>query len=150
MSFLEVIGLSIFPISELRGGIPLGIAQGLSPLLVFLVAVLSNFLAIPITFFFLDYLHGYFNRIKVYRNLFNYYIEKNRNKLETKIGTKTEFLALMIFVGVPLPMTGAYSGSILAWFFGMNRKKAYLAIILGVILAGLIVTLTTLGLFSLF
>ena len=150
MSLLDVAGLSISPISELRGGIPLGIAQGFNPLLVFSIAIISNFLAIPLTFFFLDYLHNYFTRIKFYDNIFNYYIEKSRHRLENKIGTKAEFISLMIFVGIPLPFTGAYSGSILAWFFGMNRKMAYLSITLGIILAGLIVLITTLGLFSLF
>ncbi|MBI2667770.1 small multi-drug export protein [Candidatus Woesearchaeota archaeon] len=150
MSLLNVIGLSVFPISELRGGIPVGIAQGFNPLLVFFVAVISNFLAIPLTFFFLDYLHDYFTKMKLYNNIFSYYIKKNRNKLENKIGTKAEFMALLIFVGIPFPLTGAYSGSILAWFFGMNRKMAYLSITFGIILAGLIVLITTLGLFSLF
>ena len=150
MSILNVVGLSILPISELRGGIPLGIAQGFNPFLVFLVAVLSNIIIIPAVFFFLDYLHNYFVRINIYRNLFDSYVQMTRTKLENKIGTNTEFLALMLFVGIPLPVTGAYTGSILAWFFGINRKKAYLAIISGVILAGFIVTLASIGLFSLF
>ncbi|MDP6642008.1 MAG: small multi-drug export protein [Candidatus Nanoarchaeia archaeon] len=150
MSLLNVLGLSILPISELRGGIPLGIAQGLNPILVFLVAVLSNILVIPIVFFFLDNIHGYFNKITLYRNIFDSYVERSRSKLESKIGTKTEFLALMLFVGVPLPVTGAYTGSILAWFFNINRKKAYLAVMSGVILSGVIVTSASIGLFSLF
>jgi uncharacterized membrane protein len=150
MSLLYVLGLSILPISELRGGIPLGITQGLNPILVFLVAVLSNILVIPIVFFFLDNIHGHFSKITLYRNLFDSYVERSRSKLENKIGTKTEFLALMLFVGVPLPVTGAYTGSILAWFFNINRKKAYLAVMSGVVLSGVIVTLVSVGLLSLF
>ena len=56
----------------------------------------------------------------------------------------------MLFVAVPLPLTGAYSGTLLAWFFNLKRRKSYLAIFLGVLIAGIIVTLTTLGIRSLF
>ena len=150
MSLLDVAILSMLPISELRGGILLGISQGLDPLFVFLVAVLSNILVVPLMFFFLDNLHKYFRRINFYRRLFDFYIEKNRHKIENKFGTKTEFLILMLFVGIPLPATGAYTGSILAWFFGIDRKVSYISIMLGVVLAGIIMTLFSIGIFSIF
>ncbi|MBL7148438.1 MAG: small multi-drug export protein [Nanoarchaeota archaeon] len=149
INLLKVALLSILPISELRGGIPLGLALGMNPLLVYIIAVFFNFLSIPITFFFLDNLHSYFLKNKHYSLLFTKYISRNRKKLEKAIGTKAEFWALMLVVLIPLPFTGAYTGTILAWFFGLKRKKAYLAILLGILIAGIIVTLASLGVIAL-
>lgn len=149
-TILNTFLLSILPISELRGAIPYGISNNINPLSVFIIAVLSNFLVVPITFFFLDYLHKHFLRIKSYNKFFNIYIEKKRKNFEKHVGTKFEFWALMIFVLIPLPMTGGYSGALLAWFFKLKRRKSYLAIFLGIIEAGIIVTLTTLGIKNLF
>ncbi len=128
----------------------MGLALGLDPFLVYIVAVIFNFLAIPIVFFFLDHLHSYFLRNRTYRNFFSKYIGRNRKKLERAIGTKAEFWALMLIVLIPLPLTGAYTGSILAWFFGLKRRKAYLAIFLGILIAGIIVSLAAQGAIALF
>jgi len=144
---LNEIILSILPISELRGGIPYAIGFGLNPILAYLFGVLGNFLVIPICFFFLDYLHKYFLKVKIYSKIFNKYICINRKKLEKYVGSKTEFWALVLIVAIPLPFTGAYTGSILAWFFGLKRRKSYLAIVLGILIAGLIVSLASFGLF---
>jgi len=150
LNLLKVIILSILPVSELRGGIPLGMVLGLSPTIVFVAATLSNLLAIPIAYFFLDNIHSRLLRYGKYRRFFDNYIHKKRERIESKIGTSAEFFALLIFVAVPLPGTGAWTGSILAWFFNVKRKKAYFAISLGVIIAGIIVTLASLGLIALF
>jgi uncharacterized membrane protein len=147
---LKTILLSILPISELRGAIPYAIANKINPLLAFLISVLGNVLVIPITFFFLDNLHKYFLKIKSYEKFFNKYIEVKRKNFEKHVGTKFEFWALAIFVAIPLPLTGAYSGAIIAWFFNLKRRKSYLAIFLGVLIAGIIVTLTSIGIKSLF
>ncbi|MBL7148311.1 MAG: small multi-drug export protein [Nanoarchaeota archaeon] len=144
---LNEIFLSILPISELRGGITYAIGSGLDPFLAYFVGVLSNFFVIPICFFFLDNLHKYFLGLKIYRKLFDKYINKNRRKLEKYVGTKAEFWALFCVVMIPLPLTGAYTGSILAWFFGLKRRKSYLAISLGILIAGILVTLISLGVF---
>lgn len=70
--------LSVLPISELRGGIPLAIASGYKPLLVFLICVIVNSLITFPFFFFLDYVNDYFMRFKRYRNFFNNYLEKKK------------------------------------------------------------------------
>lgn len=142
--------ISLLPISELRGSIPYAISQGINPGLAFVVGVISNFLVAPILFFFLDNLHKYFLKINSYKNFFDKYIELKRKKFEKHVGTKFEFWALVIFTGLPLPFTGAWSATILAWFFNLKRRKSYLAIFLGVLMAGIIVTLTTLGIINLF
>lgn len=150
ITLLKIILISMLPISELRGAIPYAITQGVNPFIAFLSAVLGNFLVVPIVFYFLDNLHHYFLRSKHYEKFFNKYIEAKRKKFEKHVGTKFEFWALVIFTGTPLPFTGAWSATILAWFFNLKRRKSYLAIFLGILISGIIVTLTTLGIKSLF
>jgi len=142
--------LSVLPVSELRGGIPVALASGYNPLIVFIAMVFFNCLVIFFVFWFLDNLHKVFIKNKLYSRLFNNYIYKKRKKLEKHIGTKWQFFSLFLFVAVPLPYTGAYTGTILAWFFNLERKKSYLAISLGVAVAGIIVSLVSLGIINLF
>ena len=131
--------LSILPIAELRGGIPYAIANDLNPLLTFFICVGANILVFPIVFFFLEFLHPLFLKIDLYKRLFDKFIIKTRVKVGNKI-EKYGFWGLMIFVMIPLPVTGAYSGSFAAWLFNIPKKKAFLAVSLGVIMAGIIVT----------
>jgi uncharacterized membrane protein len=132
---------SVSPISELRVGIPLGIWQyKLDPLLVFFIAVVANALIFFPVFFALRLLYDkVFTRIP----LFNRYLDglKKRGKPAVE---KYGFWGLFAFVAVPLPFTGAYTGTILAWLVGMNWKKAFPAVGLGVLVAGAIVLLLTL------
>jgi uncharacterized membrane protein len=131
--------LSILPIAELRGGIPYAIANDMNPFVAYFVCVGANILAFPIVFFFLEFLHPQFMKIKLYQNLFDKFILKTRKKVESKI-TKYGFWGLMVFVMIPLPVTGAYTGSFAAWLFNIPKKKAFLSVLLGVIISGLIVT----------
>jgi uncharacterized membrane protein len=132
---------SVSPISELRVGIPLGIWQyKLDPLPVFFIAVVGNALIFFPVFFALRLLYDkVFTRIP----LFNRYLDglKKRGKPAVE---KYGFWGLFAFVAVPLPFTGAYTGTILAWLVGMNWKKAFPAVGLGVLVAGAIVLLLTL------
>jgi len=138
---IESIFWSLLPISELRGGIPIAVYRGMTIYSAFIVCVVANYCVIPVVFFFLDNLHGYFMRNRIYNKIFNKYIEGKRGILEEHIGTKWEFFALMLLVGIPLPITGAYTGTLLSWFFEIPRKRAYLAIATGIILSGLIVSM---------
>ena len=131
--------LSMLPIAELRGGIPYAIANDINPFVAYFVCVGTNLLAFPIVFFFLEFLHPQFMKIELYQNLFNKFILKTRKKVESKI-TKYGFWGLMVFVMIPLPVTGAYTGSFAAWLFNIPKKKAFLSVLLGVIISGLIVT----------
>ena len=141
-NWLEIILLSMLPISELRGGIPLGIAHGISPLAAFLVCVLANILIVPIIFVFLVTLNKLLLRIDIYSRFFHHFLERARHKIHKQV-EKYGYLGLMIFVAIPLPMTGAYTGTLGAWALDMNKKKAFAAIAAGVIIAGLIVTLVS-------
>lgn len=144
LEILTIIVLSMLPIFELRGGIPFGIAvTNLSPLAVYLLAVIANILVIPIVFLFLDYLHHRLMLIQIYAKIFGKFIERTKHKAHGHI-SKYGYLGLMLFVAIPLPITGAYTGTIAAWFFDMERKKAMIALASGVIISGVIVTLVTL------
>lgn len=145
-SFLYALILSILPVSELRGGIPLAIGTGVNPIIAFLFATAANIMMIPIIFFFLDYFHDHFMKIRPYKKLFTIYLNRLRRKVETKT---LGFFLLFSFVAVPLPGTGAYTGCILSWFFQMHRKKSIYTIALGVLTAGIIITLVSTGFFRL-
>ncbi|MCX6741939.1 MAG: small multi-drug export protein [Candidatus Pacearchaeota archaeon] len=144
--------LSILPLVELRGGIPLAILTGLNPWMAFLICVFVNILIIPLAFFFLDKIHVLFLKKKFYKKTVNGFFERAKKRSQ-KVQKRIDdygMVALMLFVAVPLPGTGAWTGALLAWLLKLNRKKAFLAITLGVIIAGLIVTLAFTGLIALF
>jgi uncharacterized membrane protein len=131
--------LIILPIAELRGGIPYALANNINPFVAYFVCVGANILAFPIVFFFLEFLHPLFLKIDFYKNLFDKFVIKTREKLNDKI-KKYGFWGLMIFVMIPLPVTGAYTGSFAAWLFNIPKKKAFLSVVLGVVISGIIVT----------
>ena len=131
--------LSMVPIAELRGGIPYALANGISPLTAYFACTLANILAFPIVYIFFGFFHDIFNKMDWYQKLFDKLVLRTRNKIGDKI-EKWGFWGLMIFVMIPLPVTGAYTGSFAAWIFGVEKKKAFLAVSLGVFIAGLIVT----------
>ncbi|MGQ9546644.1 MAG: COG2426 family protein [Dehalococcoidia bacterium] len=136
----KVLIATVLPVSELRGGIPLGISLGLDPLSTFFIAVIANVLVFfPVFFALCLFYDKLFCRIP----LFNRYLDGLR-KRGKPIVDKHGFWGLFLFVAVPLPFTGAYTGTILAWLLGMNWRKALPAVGLGVIVAGVIVLLITL------
>ena len=140
LDLLTVILLSVLPISELRGAIPYGIIiANLNPVLVFLTAVVSNIIIIPTIFVFLDYVHQHLMGIRLYNSLFGKLIERTQHKAQNHI-SKYGYLGLVLLVAIPLPITGAYTGTLAAWLFNMKRKKSLLALSFGVVIAGSIVT----------
>ncbi|HIP63400.1 MAG TPA: ligand-binding protein SH3 [Archaeoglobus profundus] len=129
------------PLSELRGGIPLALYLGFSPLESYILGVVGNLIPIPFILLLLDKIKNIKIKFisKVYTAITTR-IEKRRNLIE-----KYGYVGLMLFVAVPLPITGAWTGTLLAFLLGLNKFKSFLAISLGVSLAGIIVTLTSLG-----
>ncbi len=135
---------SVTPVSELRGGIPLGVALGLSPPLVFVLAVLCNVAVfwparLALTWFYTTV----FRRIPY----FDHYLVLVRNRGEPKV-KKYGFPGLILMVAVPLPITGAYTGTVLSWLLGMDWMRSFAAVAIGVVLAGVIVMLATMGVVS--
>ena len=140
-----VLLVTVSPISELRGGIPLGILQyGLDPPFTFFIAVIANALIFFPIFFALRL---FYDKLLYRIPLFDKYLDNLRRRGKP-IVEKHGFWGLTLFVAIPLPITGAYTGTILAWLVGMNWKKAFPAVGLGVIVAGVVVLLITLGAIS--
>ena len=131
--------LSFLPISELRGAIPFAVAHGVSWYLAYPIAVVLNALVAPVCWVFLSTLHKLFLKINWYRKFFNRFIERARNKLREKVD-RWGWLGIAVFVAIPLPVTGAWTGTIGAWVLGLSKRKTMLAVFLGVIIAGAIVT----------
>jgi uncharacterized membrane protein len=139
-----VLLITISPISELRGGIPVGISLGLDPWFTFFIAVVANALIFFPVFFALRL---FYDKLLCRIPLFNKYLDSLRKRGKPKVD-KYGFWGLALFVAVPLPLTGAYTGTILAWLLGMDWKKAFPAVGLGVVVAGVVVLLITLGVTS--
>jgi len=144
--------LSLIPFTELRFAIPFVISLGLNPILAFIACTIGNIIIIPIIFLFLDSVHHSLMKWHAYEDLFTRTIKriwKRKEKVKKQVN-KYGLLALALFVAIPLPVTGAYSGTLIAWLLFLPRRKSILAISLGIILAGLIVTLITTGIFAFF
>jgi uncharacterized membrane protein len=140
-----VVLTTLAPISELRGGIPLGLYFGLDPTTTFLLAVVSNSLIFfPVYFAMQLFYKKFFSKISV----LNEYLKKLRERGKPYVN-KYGALGVMIFVALPLPLTGAWTGTLLAWLLGMNWKKSFVVVSLGVLIAGVIVLLASLGFFKL-
>lgn len=153
---LWAIILTVLPIIELRGGMPFAVKYALDTgsnlFLVFFAIVLLNALIVIPIFLFLDFIHIHLIRFKWYERFSEKILDKARRKsksIENKSGIAL-FIALAIFVAIPLPGTGAYTGALIAWVLNLNRKYSFIAIALGVLGAGIIVFLASFGIISLF
>ena len=137
--------VSMIPIIELRGGIPFGVAMGLPYHLAFPFAVVGNVLPAP---FIIVYIRKIFLLMRRYLPKLNSMVDKLEKKahLKGQQVSKYQYLGLYLFVAIPLPGTGAWTGSLAAAFLDMRLKKALPAVFLGVITAGCIMlTLTHVG-----
>jgi uncharacterized membrane protein len=132
--------LSLLPIAELRGGLPYALAGGVPPLAAYLLCVAANALVGPLVFLFLSSLHRLPDRWPAYHRFFVRLVDRSRRRIHSVV-ERYGYWGLMIFVAIPLPLTGAYTGALGAWVLGMRRWKSVLFITLGVALAGLIVSL---------
>jgi uncharacterized membrane protein len=143
--FLKVFFTAAAPISELRGAIPLAIVDlGISWQLAFLVAFAGNLLPVPFLLLFLDPVSKFLSKIRLFERILNFIfrLSRRRGGLVERYGT----MGLVLFVAIPLPVTGAWTGSIVAFLLGLRFWHAFPAIVLGVIIAGVIVTtLTVIG-----
>lgn len=137
--------VSMVPIIELRGGIPFGVALGLPYHLAFPFAVIGNVLPAP---FIIVYIRRIFLMMRRYMPRLNGMVDKLEAKahLKGKKVSKYKYLGLWLFVAIPLPGTGAWTGSLAAAFLDMRLRKAFPAVLMGVITAGCIMlTLTHVG-----
>lgn len=141
---ITLVFITVIPWIELRGSIPYGISQGFDPLFVFLFALILNIAIIPVIYMGLKlFYQNFFIKFKICRTL----VERVRKRGEKYIH-KYGMLGMIIFVGIPLPGTGAYSGTILAWLLGMRKREAFFSIAIGVSIAAVLVTLFSVGFFN--
>ncbi|MBL7006275.1 MAG: small multi-drug export protein [Spirochaetia bacterium] len=143
-TILYTIGFSLVPIFELRGALPFAYFNGIPIFQAYLIAVGANALVAPFVFIFLSSFHKLFYRWNFYKKIFDKTVVRTRKKLEPKI-KKYGYIGIMLFVAIPLPVTGAYTGTLGAWILGLDWKKTCLAALGGVIISGIIVSLILLA-----
>lgn len=134
--------VSMVPIIELRGGLPFGVALGLPYYLAFPAAVIGNIIPAP---FIIVYIRRIFKLMRKYMPRLNGLVDKLEAKahLKGQAVQKYQYIGLWLFVGIPLPGTGAWTGSLAAAFLDMRLKRAFPAVILGVLTAGCIMLALT-------
>jgi len=148
LPWLGVILLSAAPISELRGGIPLGIGLGFSPWTTLCLALVGNLTVIPILLWGLAWGERVFRRWRWSSCLMDAVFQHTRRK--GKWIERFGALGLVLLVAVPLPGTGAWTGALAAFLFGVPRRRALPLIVLGVLIAAGLVTAGTLGFIHVF
>lgn len=145
--YLIVLLISMVPLIELRGAIPYAVAFGLPTVPSFIIAIIGNMIPVPFIFLFARRILEWGKDKKVIGKFFAWCLEKGEKggeKLKVKAG-KGLYIALLLFVGIPLPGTGAWTGTLAASLLNLDFKKSTLAAIGGVLLAGTIMLLASLG-----
>lgn len=148
--YLIVFLISMVPLIELRGAIPYAVGFNLPTIPSYIVAVLGNLLPVPFIFLFARRLLEWGKDKPVIGPFFRFCLEKGEKggrKLLAKAG-KGLYLALLLFVGIPLPGTGAWTGTLAASLLDMDFRKSTISVILGVILAGVIMLAASMGVFG--
>lgn len=150
--FLEFVGeelcvflCSMLPVIELRGAIPMAAAFGLPWWQAYIIAVLGNLLPVPFILLLINVVIKWMSasKVKFFNKIANFLlerVEKKREKIE-----KYSFWGLCLFIAVPLPVTGAWTGTLVAAVIGMKPWKAFVSALLGVLIAGGVVTLIVYG-----
>ena len=143
--------VSMVPLIELRGAIPYGVVYDLPLWLTYIIAIAGNMLPVPIIYLFARRVLLWGKDKKLSGRFFTFCLEKGEKggqKLTAKAGRGGLFVALMLFVGIPLPGTGAWTGTLAASFLNMGIKSTAAAVSLGVIIAGIIMGVASTGVFS--
>lgn len=154
LKYLVVFFVSMVPLIELRGAVPIGLSELLGdplPILpLYIACIIGNMLPVPFIFFFARKILVWGADKKFIGKFFRFCLEKGEKggkKLQETAGRGLYF-ALFIFVGIPLPGTGAWTGTLAASFLDMDFKKSVIAVMAGVILAGIIMGLASAGVFG--
>ncbi len=143
--YIIVFLISMVPLVELRGAVPYAIAMGLPVLPSYIIAIIGNMIPMPFIFFFARKVLEWGKDKPVIGGFFTFCLEKGHKggeKLKEKAG-KGLYWALFLFVGIPLPGTGAWTGTLAASILDMDFKKSVRAVVCGVVLAGIIMGLGT-------
>lgn len=149
-NYLIVFLVSMVPLIELRGAIPYAIGFQMPLISSYIIAIIGNMLPVPFIFLFARKVLLWGADKPVIGKVFSFFLqkgEKGGKKLQAKAG-RGLFVALLLFVGIPLPGTGAWTGTLAASILDMDFKSSVTAVMLGVILAGVIMGLASAGLFG--
>lgn len=147
---LIVFLISMIPLIELRGAVPYGIAFDIPLVPLYLTAVIGNMLPVPIIYLFARKVLVWGQDKPVIGGFFRFCLRKGEaggEKLQAKAG-RGLYIALLLFVGIPLPGTGAWTGTLAASILNMDFKKSVAAVMAGVVLAGVIMGLASAGVFA--
>ena len=132
--------ISMVPLIELRGALPYALASGIPTIQAYVICIVANMLPVPVIFFFARRVLEWGKDKKFIGKFFTWCLEKGHSggeKMKSKAG-RGLYLALLLFVGIPVPGTGAWTGTLAASILDMDFKKSVIAVMSGVILAGLI------------
>lgn len=147
---LATLIMSMLPVLELRASIPIAMASfDLSVPMVLFLSVVGSFAPAPFVIYWLGPISRFLRKNKALDKFFGWLFARTRAKFDKKYALWGN-LALMIFVAVPLPGTGVWTGSLAAWLFNFDKKQALLYVGLGTLIAGILVTLVSMGAFKFF
>ena len=140
-NFVKIFLISMIPLVELRGAIPISQVWGMPIIPSYIVCIIGNMLPVPFIYLFAERFLEWGKDKKFIGKFCAWCLKKGRRagkKLEKKVGDKGAFIALMLFVGIPIPGTGAWTGTLAASLLGLGFKKSAIAVMVGVLLAGAI------------
>lgn len=143
LKYLIVFIVSMIPIVELRGAIPIAEGLGLNIFLYYPIAIIGNMLPVPFIYLFARKVLEWGKDKKIIGKFFTWCLDKGTKggeKLKSSAGNKGIFIALLLFVGIPIPGTGAWTGTLAASFLNLDFKTSISAVALGVLLAGIIMS----------
>ncbi len=141
--------MAMLPIVELRGAIPFGVSvHGMSYGQAYLISVIGNLVPVIPLLLALGPVERWMGRWRPMRRFFDWVFARSRRR--GKLIERFKFLGLLLFVGIPLPVTGAWTGAAAAYVFGLPLKRSFPAIVMGVMLAGVVVSLAWAGGLTLF
>jgi len=143
---IKILLVAMLPISEIRGGLPLALYLGFDPVEAYIIALIGNIAPIPVLLVLLDFLISLATKVDFVKKVYGKILERVEKK--KGIVERYGYLGLMLFVSVPLPITGAWTGVLIASLLQLDRIKSFLSIAAGVCIAGVIVLLASLGVIS--
>ena len=140
--------ISLLPILELRGGLLAAALIGLDPVKSYIISIIGNVLPVPFILLLITKILSWMkkSKIKLFNKVANWLdekVEKHKGQIE-----KFGYLGVVLFVGIPLPGTGAWTGSLIASVLNMDRKKTFLAVMLGIFMASIIMMLLSFGILA--
>ena len=151
LKYIIAFFVSMIPVVELRGAVPIAIASGIDPKLALSICVLGNMIPVPFIYLFARKVLTWGAKQKHIGKVCNFFLVKGEHagqRLVKATGRGGLFIALVLFVGIPIPGTGAWTGTLGASFLDMGVKSTVFAVALGVLLAGVIMAVASTGVLS--